>query len=278
MTETTMSILERIRPRIPREEARSAPAPALRSVPTFVVENPDTGKIVVTMPLEIPAEVAAGPSSGITAEDFLLRLSGRFVEAEAANANGAFWAQEDLEFGMPSIAHGPLNWLHDDRRVIGTITGATLVNREAAAKVNLNTHVRADSVVWRWLAGPEAAALEMYAGQKQAWYSMECISRQVACVGDNGCGAVMDYLDAQNKTERACAHVKERASSRRFVSPIFQGGAVIVPPTKPGWGLADLETMRQAAKATERAHIEVPGLDTEQAEAMVAQVMAWAAA
>ena len=85
----------------------------------------------------------------------------------------------------------------------------------------------------------------------------------------------MDYLDAQNKTERACEHVKEHSSARRFVSPIFQGAAIIVPPTKPGWSNADLTVQRQAAAAAEKASVEVPGLSTSEVEGMVAQILAW---
>ena len=282
MTESLLDLRDRLMPRIPREHAHSAAAvlerpsaPAAGVLPAFAIENPDTGKVVLTVPLELAPEVASGPSADITADDFLLRLSGRLVEAEKANQNGAFWAQEDLEFGMPSIALGPLNWLHDERRVVGVLTDARMVNREAAAAVHLGPHVVSDAVLWKWLAPREAAAVEHYAGQRQAYYSMECVSRQIACVGENGCGHVMDYLDAQNKTERACEHVKEHSSARRFVSPIFQGAAIIVPPTKPGWSNADLTVQRQAAAAAEKASVEVPGLSTSEVEGMVAQILAW---
>ncbi len=285
MTESLLQIRDRIMPRIPRREAAYAtahtstepvvPATAPANLPSFVTENTETGKVLLTVPLELPPEVASGPSAEITADDFLLRLSGRLVEAEKANENGAFWTQDDLEFGLPSVALGPLNWLHDERRVVGVLTAANLVNREAAAAVNLGPHVRADSVLWKWLAPREAATVEMYAGQRQAYYSMECVSRQIACVGPRGCGAVMDYLDAQNKTEAACQHVRERSSARRFVSPIFQGAAIIVPPTKPGWTNADLAVAEAAARQVETAELELPGLDQKQVEGMVAQILAY---
>lgn len=289
MTESLISLRDRLMPNIPREAARAAvldrpvrdlqlqplAEPHVLSFPAFALENPDTGKVTLTVPLEINREVAEGPSARLTADDFLLHLSGRLVEAEKANENGAFWTQGDLEFGMPSIALGPLNWLHDERRVVGVLTDARMVNREAAAAVSLGPHVISDALMWKWLAPREAAAVEHFSEQRQAYYSMECVSREIACVGENGCGATMDYLDAQNKTEKACEHVKEHSSARRFVNPIFQGAAIIVPPTKPGWSNADLSVQRQAAAKAEKAELEMPGLSTPEVENMVAQILQW---
>lgn len=289
MTESLLDIRSRLMPKLRRETALQAVLSADVGVhhainrahghkallPAFALENPDTGKMTLTVPLEVGREVAEGPSSRLTADDFLLHLSGRLVEAEKANDNGAFWTQGDLEFGMPSIALGPLNWLHDERRVVGVLTDARMVNREAAAAVNLGPHVVSDAVLWKWLAPREAAAVEHFAEQRQAYYSMECVSREIACVGENGCGATMDYLDAQNKTEKACEHVKEHSSARRFVNPIFQGAAIIVPPTRPGWTNADLAVQRQAAAKAEKAELEMPGLSTPEVEQMVAQILQW---
>lgn len=200
----------------------------------LVVENDETGKTYVTM----PAEAAA-----LQADDFLLRLRGRFV-GEGVNRNKAAWSAKDLEFGLPSVASGPLNWLHDERHIIGTLTDARL--REAAGQVE--KHIEADAVVWRYLFPREAAVVGQAAADGRLYYSMECVSRQVQCVGDGGCGALMGYLDSLHKTEKACVHVRERAADRRFVDPIFQGGAVIVPPKSPGWENAHVELLRDAER------------------------------
>lgn len=211
----------------------------------LVVENDETGKTYVTM----PAEAAA-----LEADDFLLRLRGRFV-GEGANRNKAAWSAKDLEFGLPSVASGPLNWLHDERHIIGTLTDARL--REAAGQVP--KHIEADAVVWRYLFPREAAVVGQAAADGRLYYSMECVSRQVQCVGDGGCGAVMGYLDSLHKTEKACVHVRERASDRRFVDPIFQGGAVIVPPKTPGWENAHVELLRDAERVLPEAAAATDG-------------------
>lgn len=267
-------IRERLRPKLPHSPAHARPAPRLLDTPdspAFVVEDTKTGRVVLTMPAETAAEISA--------EDFLLHMSGRLVEAERANGNGAFWSQGDLEFGLPSVAYGPLNWLHEERKVVGVLTSARLVTKEAAAQSgqSLNSHVVADATMWRWLYPAESREVARYSQERALWYSMECISRQIACAGPNGCGTIVPYLDALNRTEKACEHLRERSSFRRFVDPIFQGAAIIVPPVKPGWARADLSTQRTAAQLVETQEIAVADLDTRSAEAMVAQVVEWAA-
>lgn len=256
-------------PSAPRENARSQVVDKPVDRPAFVVEDPESGRVVLTMPAETAAQ--------LTADDFLLHLDGRLVEAEKANGNGAFWAQDDLEFGLPSIAYGPLNWLHEERKIVGVLKDARLVTREAAATTGLdiNNHVNSASVMWRWLYPRESAMVQAYSSAKQLWYSMECISREIACVGVNGCEAKVPYLDAQNRTAACCDHIRERSAARRFVDPIFQGAAIIVPPIKPGWAGADLAVARQAAHLVEDQHIEIPGMDTSASERMVAQVLEW---
>ncbi len=275
---SVLDLRDRLRPRLPQAKTRTsvpgqAPAAATAlTTPAFVVENKDTGKVVLTM----PAEVAHVP----TADDFLLRLSGRLVEAEKANGNGAFWSQDDLEFGLPSVAYGPLNWLHEERKIVGVLTDARLVTVEQAAQLSpgVGAHVVADATLWRWLYPREAREVAMYSEARSLWYSMECISQEIACVGANGCGTKVPYLDALNRTEKACEHLRERSSFRRFVNPIFQGAAIIVPPTKPGWANADLAVQRQAASYVEDHELVLPGLEQAQAESMVAQVLEWSRA
>lgn len=109
---------------------------------------------------------------------------------------------------------------------------------------------------------------------RQLWYSMECISRKIECVGENGCGKVVDYRE--RSSANACSHLRERSAHRRLVDPIFQGAAIIVPPVKPGWGDADLTVSRQAAALVEKDQMNLPNLTTAQAEVMVAQVLAYA--
>lgn len=191
----------------------------------------------------------------IMAEEGYLHLRGRFVGADRPNRNKAMWTAGDLEMGLPTVAHGPLNWLHEEKRIIGTITNATLVGedgREKSAEAVDDIHIEAEAVVWKWLWREEAAVIEQASQMGRMWYSMECISEKVEC---GECGESFDYIETMPSRMRAseskvCGHIRERSSTRRFINPMFQGGAVIIPPVRPGWGDADL---RVAERATEMA-------------------------
>jgi hypothetical protein len=288
MAESVIDIRDRLRARRPTVRTRpTGPAvvsvPAVQNPPAFAVENKDTNRVIVSTPFD--AETAGTVSAG----DFILNLTGRLVEAEHANRNGAFWTQGDLEFGLPSVGRGPLNWLHEETKIVGSLFDPVLVNaREAAAgSPSMGPHIRTEATMWGWIFPREVAAVQDYATAGKAWLSMECISQEVACVGPNGCGSKVSYLDYQHKADNVCAHLRERASHRRFVNPIFQGAAVIVPPVEPGWANADLglklslDSQRQAASIVEgqtsSGNLTIAGIDDDVAHNMIAQIMQWSA-
>lgn len=232
----------------------------------FVV-HAESGRTVISAPLR---EVAM-KNEGFT------YLRGRFVEADHANRNGALWTTEDLQLGEGTVAGGPLNWLHDDHRIIGTLLDGRLVAGREAADAGIGNHIVSNAAVWRFLFPREADVIERAAADKMLWFSMECLSRAVACIdspGRPGCGAEFSYADYD--AGKTCAHLRERSSMARFIEPIFLGGAVIVPPSEPAWARADVDVVRQAAELAERRGLADNGTTKAQAEAMVAQVLAWA--
>jgi len=100
---------------------------------------------------------------------------------------------------------------------------------------------------------------------------MECVSQKVMCV--DGCGESFEY--AVYNRQEACSHLRERSSIRRFVDPIFLGGALIVPPVQPGWQNAEVEVVRAAAQVIEE-HELTADLTKPEAEQMVQQILTWA--
>jgi hypothetical protein len=248
-------------------EGPAAPVDDVEPERAFVLRG-DSGRTVITAPVREIAQVNAGFSY----------LRGRFVEADNPNGNQALWTTEDLELGAPSVAGGPLNWLHQERKIIGTLLDGELVSsdREAADSGGVGNHIVSNAVVWKYLFPNEAMAIEKAAAGVGAFYSMECISRQVACIdapGRPGCGESFDYRDYD--AGKCCSHLREKSSVRRFVDPLFLGGAIIVPPVMPGWAKADVEVMRQAAALTEREGLG-DSMEKPEAEAMVAQILQWA--
>ncbi len=223
----------------------------------LVVDTPD--RTIVTVPITANALSPAPPATGsnppaLDSETFLTRIRGRLVGAEQANRNGQFWSTGDLVFGMKSVVGGPLNWLHQDRKIIGALTDAELIRptRAAAAAGQWpHPYIAAGSVVWSYLFPGETQVIREAAAQNKLYYSMECVSGSVQCFGEKGCGRVVAYADATNRNENCCDHIRAKASTRRFIDPVFQGAAVIVPPVAPGWADANVELLRRANASAE---------------------------
>lgn len=231
------------------------------------------GKTLITGPAS-----AFNVEQAIAGNEHMLWMQGRFVGAEKANRNGALWSTGDLEMGQASVLHGPLNWLHEARHVIGTIANAQLITRNEAADENLDQpFIEATSAIWRWIYPDEAWVVEQASDAGKLWYSMECISKNVECVGDGGCATKASYGDYLSG--KGCEHMTQRSAVRRFEDPTFLGGAVIVPPVRPGWAEADAKVMRQAASMAETAFDQAgrPDMAASEWEQLMAQLVRFAA-
>lgn len=212
--------------------------------------------------------------AAFAANPHMLWMEGRFVGAEKANRNGAFWTTGDLEMGNPSVKNGPLNWLHEAKHIIGTIADSRLVTHEQASDTALaEPYIQAAAGIWTWIYPDEAYVVEQASEQGRLWYSMECISNDVQCVGDGSCGETASYRDYLSGD--GCIHMNERSADRRFVNPVFLGGAVIVPPVRPGWADADARVMAEAASMAEKAYDQAgqPDMPASQWELMMAQIV-----
>ena len=245
-----------------------------------------SGKTIITGPghvftepgEDMPRELAAVWETASAQNPHFMWMEGRFVEADRPNRNKAAWSSQDLEMGEPTVAHGPLNWLHEERHIIGTIAAAklVLVDRQAAGWTaeTPNTHIRALAPVWRYLYPTEGRAIQRASDENKLWYSMECVSREVACLQD-GCSHIQSYGQYMLTPSTRCDHVKA-GGNRQFKDPSFLGGAVIIPPVRPGWGGANATVMRQAAMLAERQEASMTGLSEEEAVSMVAQIISYA--
>lgn len=241
-----------------------------------------SGRLLLTAPAstfnmasEIPSELAASWEQQSKANPYFMWVQGRFVEAEQANSNGAFWSTGDLEFGEMGVRHGPLNWLHQSRKVIGTIADGQLIRPAAEMASVERPFIAATAAVWEWIYPDEARDVREASDSGKLFYSMECVAEQVQCAGDTGCGESFDYLKAMTDKASVCQHIQERSSVRRMVNPSFLGGAVIVPPIRPGWVNANAQVMRQAASVAEDAHLaNHAGMSASEWELLMGQVLA----
>ena len=226
-----------------------------------------SGRTVITAPLRETAQ-AGGANAGF------MYLHGRFVEADTPNRNGALWSSEDLQLAERTVAGGPLNWLHEETHIIGTLLSGEF--QKGRIEAGIGNHITSTAALWHFLFPREAAAAAQAAVDGRLYYSMECVSETVTCASNTsteGCGEAFAYPDYLGK--RACSHLNDRQSAARFDKPVFLGGALIVPPTEPGWARADVEVVRQAAQLTEENDLGAH-LERKQAEHMVERILAWA--
>lgn len=265
--------------------ARSQQLPTQQAFVTQV-----NGKLLITGRADVftepddgmPRELAAAWEKASSQNPYFMWIEGRFVEADRPNRNKAAWSSADLEMAEPSVAHGPINWLHDERHIIGAIAAAKLItvsdaDRQAASEAGrepVNNHIRALSPIWRYLYPQEARQVAEASDKRNLWFSMECYSREVACLAE-GCTHTQSYGDYMTRPFTRCQHVKE-GGNRRFAEPTFTGGAVILPPFRPGWAGAHASVMRQAAALAEEQQAAFDGLTTSEAEMVVAQTIAYA--
>src|SRR4051812_47215062 len=124
--------------------------PAVVEPERAFVTHAKSGRTVITAPVREVARANVG----------FTYLRGRFVEADHANDNGALWTTEDLQMGGATVAGGPLNWLHNERVIIGSLLhGGLVTGRQESAldgSTNLErggNHIRADAAGWR-VRGP----------------------------------------------------------------------------------------------------------------------------
>lgn len=186
---------------------------------------------------------------------FITWIAGDFVEGDNPNSNRQFWTAGDLELAEYSIKFAPLNMVHKFRTPVGFYAATRKVKLERSLSVvgadgaadtvtqpQGSMKIQALSGIWSHIFPWETALAEAADDKGLLFYSMECRGTHLICAGDQGCGQEFEYL----KPDTHCEHLLERSSIRHIVNPTFRGGALIVPPTKPGWKEARAEVITDA--------------------------------
>jgi Hemerythrin HHE cation binding domain len=221
---------------------------------------------------QLPREIASQWQQAKDANPYFTWVAGRYVEADRPNRNAAYWSTADLELGQPTVTHGPINWLHEERHIIGTIAGSEMVHvdKEKASADGVGNHIVMLGAIWSHIYPQEANVIQRASEHGKLWASMECVSQQVACLV---CKKSLSYPDYMHQEAR-CEHMRN-GMPRRFIDPTFGGAGIIVPPVRPGWANADVRVlMSEAAKVAERQAASFGDMSTSEAELLVAEIMA----
>lgn len=179
---------------------------------------------------------------------YITWIAGDFVEADNPNQNRQFWTAGDLELAEYSIKYAPLNMVHKFRQPVGfyAATRTVSLERETASTdiaepAQGSMKIEALSGIWSHLFPFETAQAEAADAEGLLYYSMECRGTHLICAGPNGCGEKYEYAGAE-----LCEHLMDRSSIRHIVNPTFRGGALIVPPVKPGWKQAKASILKDS--------------------------------
>lgn len=229
------------------------------------------------------------------ANPFIQWIAGDFAEAENPNQNTQYWTAGDLELAEYSIKYAPLNMVHKFRQPIGFYAATKVVKlKKADAAATLAKpaerqgplKIQALSGLWSHIFAFEAAQVEAAHDANLLFYSMECRGTHLTCGTDEakglqGCGQTFEYM----QVDTHCEHLLERSSVRHIVNPTFRGGAIIVPPVRPGWKNAHASILEDAvmqeaaafAEQNEKAYSQLTADGTELSasgwEQMMAMVM-----
>lgn len=180
----------------------------------------------------------------------------RYVEADKPNRNGHIFPLDQLKASYGNVVHKPLNMLHRRHHVIGAFTAAKLMDgalnkmgqskatttrvpmaaAEIAASAVMNPHVETLAAVWKYAFPDEYAATVQAFKEGSAFVSMEAVPKTMTCMACQGEFAYMGMAH-----DSYCAHLLASPRAPRILNDAhFVGGGIIIPPTRPGWGQADI--------------------------------------
>ncbi len=165
-------------------------------------------------------------------------ILGRFVEADRANSNKQYFKLGDLLLAQPSIDHAPLNINHQSSPV-GTFVASEMQYPTIEGD---NPQIEALSVFWKSYFPEAFDQVKRAFAEESLWYSMEAVPRSLSTIGGTDDSAEYAYEGRQSKNypdeinERSCEGIV-------LNSPWFVGGALIIPPSRPGWNKADVKQL-----------------------------------
>lgn len=216
-------------------------------------------------------------------------IVGRYIHGgHPPNRNGHLFKTEELPEALRYLPFTALDMLHDARRIVGTHAATKMVYPSGTALTNPTA--RSDpygatpySVVlacmWSYLFPDDAKTMASAFEEGNAFLSHSTLP--LAGVSCDTCGHTAPWAGYTSTTY--CDHM-QGTNPKWMNQPLFLGGAVIVPPVKPGWHAAQITKveafMRENPQATHEAYTELAARattdDPKIIEALTAQVLSHA--
>jgi hypothetical protein len=212
---------------------------------------------------------------------------GNYVEADHPNDNGHIFPRADLLAAQQTLAGKPLNMMHREHYIVGAFAGAQLHTTGGAAIASdepenetwgERPYVEALAGMWHERFPEEFYAIRRAHSEGTLFFSMEAVPESVSCPT---CEHASAFAGIQS--ESYCAHMNGITGPKRLHNPTFNGGAIIIPPVRPGWQRADVKEISKLLDPTTaesvhaQAAAEAPHLGAGEWEALMAQLLKAAA-
>lgn len=225
--------------------------------------------------LETDRDIASSwASEYIFTNPALKWVVGKYVEADNANSNGQYWTLEDLRMSQPTIKYSPMNISHRQNDIVGTFVASELMYPTTS---DSNPYIETLGAYWKYYFPEQLSEVEAAFRTGSLHLSMECVAESVTCGGEAGCGQTFDY--AGPMSQNYCEHIQNRSAFRQLNNPHFLGGALILPPDRPGWKNADVKELAKGTSDELREKIytsiakETPHLSPSEWESLMFSII-----
>ena len=212
-------------------------------------------------------------------------IVGNYVEADEPNGNGHTFPLDELRQAKASLVGKPLNMLHREHYIIGYFAGAELLHangmaydvadEDLAAAEAEHPFVEALAGLWHKRFPEEFFQIRRAHHDGTLFFSMEAIPEKVSCPTCSHLAVFAGF-----ESDSYCAHMQGAVGPKVLHNPVFSGGAIIIPPVKPGWHRADITAISQlindtpeAAALHDQVAVQAPDLGPQEWEQVMAQVV-----
>jgi ribosomal protein S7 len=200
-------------------------------------------------------------SKKVNKDNDLMYLKFRFVH-EGSNGNRDSFLKEELEDRHSTAIFKPLNWQHNEQKIVGTFYDTEIVSAEDSGNGKLGMNVYA--VLYKWLFPDYAEEVRKRHANGTLFISMETWFDSAEC---SICGKKFA------KASMYCDHLKNRYAMGSKVERIlhgitFGGGGIVDTPADPDASALALAAQNMSLKNRVRKREEISKFEIAMNEAV----------